>query len=162
MAANKVLRKNDVMQIRSNIPTGSVCCVGVPIRFEGYADDFELGISAVEFSLDDGVHWTAYPTTGAVADKGVNWRFDYTPSGVGYHVLKARAVDGAGVPSTVATRFAFRALTSRPYGAVVAAVRSELLNSSAQATCDNLNGALYGSFRLRAVGGGPLEGAHLF
>lgn len=81
--------------------------VGEPILFEGFLDDFEDGVAAVQFSLDDGASWTAYETTGAVADKGLNWRFEYTPKAPGRYVLKVRAVSGAGEPSSLVTRFAF-------------------------------------------------------
>ena len=35
---------------------------GQPIEFAGYVDDFDRTICAMEFSLDDGASWTAYPT----------------------------------------------------------------------------------------------------
>ena len=53
--------------------------VGEPIEFEGYADDFENAVAGVQFSLDDGVSWTTYPTEGVRSDRGVRWTFAYTP-----------------------------------------------------------------------------------
>ena len=44
---------------------------GPPIEFAGYVDDFDRTICAMEFSLDDGASWTAYPT--AAVDK-ITWR----------------------------------------------------------------------------------------
>ena len=73
--------------------------VGRPISFSGYVDDFDRGVSAIQFSLDD-----------AVIDKGVNWHFDYTPTRPGRYVLKARAVDKRGVASVLVSRFAFEVL----------------------------------------------------
>ena len=68
------------------------------------------GVSAIQFSLDDGATWTSYDTDGAVIDKGVNWHFDYTPTRPGRYVLKARAVDKRGVASVLVSRFAFEVL----------------------------------------------------
>ena len=84
--------------------------VGRPISFSGYVDDFYQGVSAIQFSLDDGATWTSYDTDGAVIDKGVNWHFDYTPTRPGRYVLKARAVDKRGVASVLVSRFAFEVL----------------------------------------------------
>lgn len=53
--------------------------VGVPIVFEGWADDYDRRIAAVQFSLDDGATWTEYPTDGADAVRWVYWRFEYLP-----------------------------------------------------------------------------------
>ena len=84
--------------------------VGEPIEFEGYADDFENSVAGVQFSLDDGVSWTTYPTEGVRSDRGVRWTFAYTPQVPGRYLLKARAVDGRGVPASVVSGFAFEAL----------------------------------------------------
>lgn len=81
--------------------------VGEPILFEGYVDDFEHNVSAVQFSLDDGATWTTYFTEGAVIDVGVNWRFSYNPSRPGRYLLKVRAVDGDGAASKIVAEYAF-------------------------------------------------------
>lgn len=81
--------------------------VGEPVEFDGYVDDFERNVSAMEFSLDGGVTWTAYPTTGAVIDKGVNWHFVYRPQKPGRYLLKVRAVDGQGAASNIVAEYAF-------------------------------------------------------
>ena len=36
--------------------------VGEPVVFDGYVDDFENNIAAMQFSLDDGATWTTYKT----------------------------------------------------------------------------------------------------
>lgn len=81
--------------------------VGEPLAFDGYVDDFERNVSAMQFSLDGGTTWTTYPTTGVVIDKGVNWHFSYRPTEPGRYLLKVRAVDGDGVPSAIVTEYAF-------------------------------------------------------
>ena len=43
--------------------------VGRPLTFEGYANDYDKRIRAVQFSLDDGETWTSYDTPDTVADK---------------------------------------------------------------------------------------------
>lgn len=81
--------------------------VGQPILFDGFVDDFENGIGAIQFSLDDGVTWTTYVTEGTVADKGVNWQFSYTPEQPGLYLLKVRAVDTSGNISELISGYAF-------------------------------------------------------
>ena len=84
--------------------------VGEPIAFDGYVDDFDEGVSAIQFSLDDGATWTSYETAGAVAERGVNWRFAYTPERPGRYLLKARALDEQGRASSLVSGFAFEVL----------------------------------------------------
>ena len=60
---------------------------GQPIEFAGYVDDFDRTICAMEFSLDDGASWTAYPTAAVDKSRGVNWRFVYTPEAPGRYLL---------------------------------------------------------------------------
>lgn len=64
--------------------------VGRAVGFSGWVDDFEHSIAAVQFSLDGGVHWTEYATPGTSADRGVRWRFMYTPQKAGHYLLSAR------------------------------------------------------------------------
>lgn len=81
--------------------------VGEPLEFDGYVDDFERNVSAMQFSLDGGVTWTTYPTTDVAIDKGVNWRFVYRPERPGRYLLKVRAVDGEGAASDIVAEYAF-------------------------------------------------------
>lgn len=70
--------------------------VGTPVRFEGTAYDFGHSIVAVEFSLDDGKHWTRYETPNTNDYQNVAWTFDYTPEKAGFYVLRVRSVNDAG------------------------------------------------------------------
>lgn len=81
--------------------------VGEPLEFDGYVDDFEHNVSAMQFSLDGGSTWSTYPTTGVVIDKGVNWHFTYRPERPGRYLLKVRAVDGKGAASSIVAEYAF-------------------------------------------------------
>ncbi len=83
---------------------------GAPIEFAGYVDDFDRTICAMEFSLDDGASWTAYPTAAVDKSRGVNWRFVYTPEAPGRYLLKVRPVTEDGEPSALVAGFAFEAL----------------------------------------------------
>lgn len=84
--------------------------VGEPIVFEGYADDFEHGVAAIEFSLDNGATWTAYSTADSIDEVGLSWRFAYTPTQPGCYLLKARAVSKQGETSPLVSGFAFEVL----------------------------------------------------
>ena len=77
------------------------------MTFDGYVDDFERNVAAMQFSLDDGATWTTYETRGTVADKGVNWHFTYIPTQPGRYLLKARAIDGEGNASALVASYAF-------------------------------------------------------
>lgn len=112
-----VHRAAEVMQASH---AGLIYRVGEPITFEGYADDFERAVAGVQFSLDDGLSWTTYPTEGAHDDRGVRWTFAYTPQMAGRYLLKARAVDAEGTPSSVVSGFAFEVLpgSSNVYGEI--------------------------------------------
>lgn len=112
--------------------------VDEPIVFSGYVDELERGVSAVQFSLDDGKSWTAYPVVGTDPDRGVRWSFEHTPTSAGTFVLRARGVGSNGTPSLVTTNFAF---TVHERGTLIRE---------------------YGPFHLRAVGGGALYGSKLF
>lgn len=67
--------------------------VGSPLRLEGTAYDFGYAIKAIEFSLDEGEHWTTYPTEGTTDYQNVNWAFDYTPDEPGVYVMYIRSVN---------------------------------------------------------------------
>jgi DMSO/TMAO reductase YedYZ molybdopterin-dependent catalytic subunit len=81
--------------------------VGDQIRFEGYADDFNTAITAVEFSLDGGETWTSYPTADATANRWVYWNFDYAAEAPGTYRLDVRAKAADGTVSPLASSVVF-------------------------------------------------------
>ena len=83
--------------------------VGEAIVFEGYADDYDKAIAAIEVSMDGGETWTTYETTGATSDKWVYWYFTYTPEAEGTYKLMVRAVNEDGNVTPLATTLFFYA-----------------------------------------------------
>ena len=81
--------------------------VGGSITFEGYADDYDKAIAAVQFSLDGGSTWTTYKTIGAKSDKWVYWYFTYCPKEPGSYELSVRSItrDGTVSPLSSILRF---------------------------------------------------------
>ena len=115
--------------------------VGEPIRFEGYVDDFEHGVAAVQLSLDGGTTWTDFPCEGARTELGVSWNFTYMPHAPGRYQLRARALSRAGEPAATVESFAFDVLPARAQSGAAKA---------------------WGSMALRPVGAHDLESAVLF
>ncbi len=93
-----------------NISTEPPYFVGRAVGFSGWVDDFERNISAMQFSLDGGAHWTEYATPGVSSERGVCWKFAYTPQRPGRYLLTVRAVDGEGAVSTLVSGHAFEVL----------------------------------------------------
>lgn len=81
--------------------------VGRPLVFEGYANDYDKRIKAVQFSLDDGETWTTYETPGTVPDKNLYWKFEYVPEQIGAYQLLIRSVNEDGVASPIPARVNF-------------------------------------------------------
>lgn len=100
-----------------NVSNESPYFVGRAIGFSGWVDDFERNISAVQFSLDGGTHWTEYATPGVSSERGVRWQFTYTPQQPGRYLLAVRAVDGAGVVSTLVSGYAFEVFEGNVHAA---------------------------------------------
>ncbi len=73
--------------------------VGKTVRFQGNAYDFGHCITAIEFSLDDGAHWTTYETPDTNDYQNLTWTFDYIPPKPGLYVLRVRSVNDAGEAS---------------------------------------------------------------
>ena len=81
--------------------------VGKTMTFEGYADDFEDAIAAIEFSMDGGETWTSYPTEKVSTDLWVYWHFSYTPTSAGSYQMTVRARTASGKVSPLAANVAF-------------------------------------------------------
>lgn len=82
--------------------------VGVPLVFEGWADDYDQKIVAVQLSFDGGATWTEFATEGADEVRLVQWGFAWTPERPGPHVCKARAVNERGDVSPTPAVHAFQ------------------------------------------------------
>lgn len=80
---------------------------GEPIRFEGYAHDYDRSIDRVEFSLDGGETWTVYDTSTATSDRWVYWTFVYTPEAPGHYLLTVRSVNEDGDVSPIPATYEF-------------------------------------------------------
>lgn len=81
--------------------------VGDQITFEGYADDFDVQVAAVEFSLDGGATWTSYDTSASTTDKWVYWSFGYTADAPGTYEMQVRARTADGGVSPLASSVVF-------------------------------------------------------
>ena len=81
--------------------------VGDRITFEGYADDFDVPVAAVEFSMDGGETWTSCATEGADAYRWVYWNFAYVPETAGTYKLEVRARTQDGRVSPLAAGMIF-------------------------------------------------------
>ena len=84
--------------------------VGKTMTFEGYADDFNDAIVAVEFSMDGGATWTAYETPKATTDRWVYWHFGYTPTEAGTYKMAVRARTASGKTSPMAANVVFNVI----------------------------------------------------
>jgi len=84
--------------------------VGTAITFNGYADDYDKAIKAVQFSLDNGETWNEFATEGASSKRWVYWSFSYTPECAGNYTLRVRAVNEDGKASPVSDLVKFTAV----------------------------------------------------
>lgn len=84
--------------------------VGEPMEFTGWAHDFDKRIVAVEFSLDNGDHWTRYDLGDTTSDRWVAWSFAWTPSAPGAYQMMVRSVNEDGDSSPVAAVHPFEVL----------------------------------------------------
>lgn len=80
---------------------------GELITLEGYADDYDVAIESVEFSLDGGETWTVCKTEGASAKQWVYWQFSFAVSEPGDYEMMVRARTADGRESPLASTLAF-------------------------------------------------------
>lgn len=81
--------------------------MGDAMVFEGWADDFDRKIVAIEFSLDGGGTWMRHKTPNTDAVRWVWWRFEWEPEAAGSYAMQVRAVneDGKVSPHPAEHRF---------------------------------------------------------
>ncbi|VEH02527.1 Mo-co oxidoreductase dimerisation domain [Slackia heliotrinireducens] len=84
--------------------------VGQPLRLQGYASDYDRTIVAVEFSMDDGEHWTRYPVEGATSERWVRWELEFTPEEAGSYFVQVRSVNDRGEASPTPAVLQFEAV----------------------------------------------------
>lgn len=84
--------------------------MGEPMLFEGWADDYDKRIVAVEFSLDGGASWTRHDTSGTDAVRWVWWTFEWVPEESGMFQMMVRAVNEDGKTSPIAAVHNFQVL----------------------------------------------------
>lgn len=81
---------------------------GDQIAFEGYADDYDVPVAAVEFSMDGGSTWTRCETENTSTTKWVYWHFAVdAPEEAGDYRLDARCVTADGKVSPLAASVQF-------------------------------------------------------
>ncbi len=85
----------------------SVFPVGTAITFEGYADDFDVQIAAIEFSMDDGKTWTSCETKDTSVNKWVYWYFTVDAQTAGTFKLDVRSKTADGKVSPMASSVVF-------------------------------------------------------
>ncbi|MDO5043320.1 MAG: hypothetical protein Q4D92_07405 [Slackia sp.] len=85
---------------------------GETARFEGYADDFDRAIVAVELSFDNGENWLRCATEGAEAGRWVWWTFDWDTEAPGVYQLSVRSVNEDGKKSPIPALHRFTVMES--------------------------------------------------
>lgn len=88
---------------------GTVFPVGETIVFEGFADAFDVPVTAVEISMDKGKTWTTYELGETDYTRWVNWKFEFTPEKAGGYLLQVRAIGADGSVSTDPSQLFFNA-----------------------------------------------------
>ena len=98
-AGELILQASVMIRFLCLLYTSTFFPVGQPIEFEGFADAYEVPITAVEISLDKGKTWTTLETPDNDPTCWTYWRLTYTPAEPGAYLLKVRATctDSEGV-----------------------------------------------------------------
>lgn len=69
---------------------------GQVLHLRGTAYDFGHRIAAIQFSLDEGDHWTTHPTEDTSDYQNLTWTFDFTPPRAGSYRMHVRSVNECG------------------------------------------------------------------
>lgn len=73
--------------------------VGKPVTIKGVTGDYDNMVVAIEFSLDEGLHWTRYETGAVDSVANVYWDFEYVPTKPGSYHLLIRSINEHGKAS---------------------------------------------------------------
>ena len=84
--------------------------VGQAMKFEGWADDYDKRIVAVEFSLDGGETWRRHDTEGTDAVRWVWWTFEWKPEEAGHYTMLVRSVNEDGKTSPMPAAHSFEVI----------------------------------------------------
>ena len=79
---------------------GTIFPAGQPIELEGFADAYNVPMTAVEISMDKGATWTTYDLGETDVMRWVNWKYKFTPEKPGSYLIMVRGVDADGEVST--------------------------------------------------------------
>ncbi len=79
---------------------GTIFPAGQPIELEGFADAYDVPMTAVEISMDKGATWTTYDLGETDVMRWVDWKFSFTPEKPGSYLIQVRGVAADGSVST--------------------------------------------------------------
>lgn len=100
-----------------NTIEGQVIQAGEPFSFEGWANGFDVAVTALEFSMDGGETWTRCETPDIDNNRWIHWNYEFTPSvedGDTAYVLCVRAVDAIGRTTPTPVKMMVNAKTTMP------------------------------------------------
>lgn len=69
---------------------------GQAVTIKGITGDYGRAICALEFSLDDGAHWTRYDIEEQEPGLNTYWSFEYTPDRPGSYRMLVRSINDRG------------------------------------------------------------------
>ena len=100
-----------------NTIEGKVIQVGQPYTFEGWANGFDVPVTSLEFSMDDGETWQRCETPNIDNNRWVHWQYEFTPdaeNGDTAYVLCVRATDATGRTTPTPIKVMVNAKTEMP------------------------------------------------
>ncbi|MCI8424626.1 MAG: molybdopterin-dependent oxidoreductase [Adlercreutzia sp.] len=96
---------------------GTVIQAGQPFAFEGWANGFDVPVTALEFSMDGGETWQRCETPNIDNNRWIHWTYEFTPdaeNGDTAYVLCARAIDATGRVTPTPVKVMVNAYTQMP------------------------------------------------
>ncbi|MDE8701381.1 molybdopterin-dependent oxidoreductase [Adlercreutzia equolifaciens] len=100
-----------------NTLEGTVIQAGQPFTFEGWANGFDVPVTALEFSMDGGETWQRCETPNIDNNRWIHWQYEFTPAaenGDTAYVLCARAIDATGRVTPTPIKVMVNAKTEMP------------------------------------------------